>query len=71
MLFAGTDMDNDMVIDDEGEAFGGYPVLSYLEKIDATEEVGGISFSVNYLVNLQMPSMTDEFLETKPIRRIR
>jgi hypothetical protein len=71
VLFAGTDMNNDMVIDNEGEAFGGYPVLSYLEKIDATEDISGISFSVNYFVNLQTPTMLDGEFKEPSVRRLR
>lgn len=52
-LYAGSDLNNDSYIDDEGEAFGGYPVLSKTEVLDIGADLGGLSFSVNYRINVQ------------------
>ncbi|MGQ9649798.1 MAG: S8 family serine peptidase [Phycisphaerae bacterium] len=52
-LYAGSDLNNDTYIDDEGEAFGGYPVLSKTEVLDIGADLGGLSFSVNYRINVQ------------------
>jgi serine protease len=57
LLFAGTDMDNDMFIDNLGEAVGGYPALSQPEPITADENRTGISFAVNFSVNVQTPAL--------------
>ncbi len=55
-LYAGSDMNNDGYIDDEGEAFGGYPVLSSSEILSLTGDVTGLSFSANYQINVQKPT---------------
>lgn len=56
-LYAGSDIDNDGYIDDEGEAFGGYPVLSKTEVLQLTGEMTGLSFSVSYQINVQKPTV--------------
>ncbi len=58
LLYAGTDMDDNLFIGEQGEAFGGYPVLSYLETVTAQEDLDDRSFSVNYFINLQTPAQT-------------
>jgi len=55
-LYAGTDLDNNAFIDNEAEAFGGYPVVSQPAMVNVTEDLIGLSFSVSYLVNIQAPS---------------
>lgn len=56
-LYAGTDLNNDSYIDDEGEAFGGYPVLSRNEILDITDDLAGLSFSASYIINIQKPTI--------------
>jgi len=56
LLYAGTDMDDNRYVDDEGEAFGGYPVTSDPETLEASSDLSGLSFRVNYLINIQIAS---------------
>jgi serine protease len=55
-LYAGTDMNDDFFIDDQGEAFGGYPVSSQPQVVSLTGNLSGLSFSATYLVNIQNPT---------------
>ncbi len=55
-LYAGSDMNNDGYIDDEGEAFGGYPVLSNSEILDISDDLSGLTFSASYIINIQTPT---------------
>jgi serine protease len=55
-LYAGTDMNDDGYVDDEGEAFGGYPVLSNTEVLDVTGDISNLSFSASYVINIQKPA---------------
>ncbi len=78
LLYAGTDMDDNLYIGEQGEAFGGYPVLSYLETVTAQEDLDDRSFSINYFINLQTPAQTGASGNTQPqtsreivIKRIR
>jgi serine protease len=56
-LYAGTDLDNNEYIDDDGEAFGAYPVLNATEVIDLTQaehvDVANLNFELQFLFNLQ------------------
>lgn len=73
LLFAGTDMDNNLVIDNDGEAFGGYPVLSRYERLSATTDLTALSFAVSYIVNVQATQSGDSprvRLEPVGIRRM-
>jgi len=56
-LYAGSDLNDDGYIDDEGEAFGGYPVVSQTEILDIAADLDGLSFSVNYRINIQKPTL--------------
>ena len=49
-------MNNDGYIDDEGEAFGGYPVLSNSEVLEISDDVSGLTFSASYIINIQTPT---------------
>lgn len=55
-LFAGTDMDNDGFIDNEGECVGGYPTLFDPVIIDFTEDRTDLDFATRYGTNLQVPT---------------
>ncbi len=55
-IFAGTDMDNDSFIDNEGEALGGFPTLVEADLVDLTQNRSGLSFNVSYQINVQVPS---------------
>jgi serine protease len=73
LLFAGTDMDNNLVIDNNGEAFGGYPVLSRYERIHANTDLTALSFAVSYIVNVQAiqgSDTPDVSIESPGIRRM-
>jgi serine protease len=56
LLFGGTDMDDDGLIDNEGEAFGSYPTLLDPAVLEVTEDRPDLSFAVTYSINLQVPS---------------
>ncbi len=56
-LFAGTDMDNDGYIDNEGEAVGGYPTLLDSQVVDANQNRTGLVFSASFLINVQTPGV--------------
>lgn len=58
-LFAGTDLNNDSLISDDGEAVGGYPTLLDPQALDASQDQSGITFSVSYSVNVQTPATAD------------
>jgi len=57
-IFAGTDMNNDTYIDDEGEALGGYPTLLDSQVLDAYQDRAGLTFGVSFLINVQKPTST-------------
>ena len=74
-LYAGTDMDDDLLINDEGEAFGGYPVASQTEILSASGDLSGLTFSASYMVNIQVPTSAGRAPEgpasaTRALRRI-
>lgn len=52
LLFAGTDLDNNGLISDEGEAFGAFPVLSSPSELDARQDVSGVAFDVGFSATL-------------------
>lgn len=54
-LFAGTDLNNDFLVDQTGEAFGGYPIRSQTDIVDARENVSGLNFSATWQLNVQNP----------------
>ena len=64
-LFAGTDMDNDSFIDNEGEALGGHPTLFEADTVDLTEDRSGLEFNVTYLINVQTPSAANAATATE------
>jgi len=55
-LFAGTDMDNDSFINNEGEALGGYPTLLDSQILDVSQDRTGLVFNVTYQINVQTPT---------------
>jgi len=65
-LFAGTDLNNDSFISDDGEAVGGYPTLLDPQALEATQDRSGLTFSVSYSVNVQTPTATD----ARPVPRV-
>ncbi len=67
-LFAGTDMDNDGFIDNEGEAIGGYPTLFDPVILDFSESRSELNFAVSYGSNLQVPSAASVGV-SEPIER--
>ncbi len=52
-MFAGTDLDNDSFIDNEGEALGSYPTLLDPQELVVDQDRSGISFNVSYQINIQ------------------
>jgi serine protease len=54
-LYAGTDMNNDTYINDDGEAIGGYPTLLDPAILEVVQDRSGLTFNVAYQVNLQRP----------------
>ncbi len=52
-MYAGTDLDNNGFINDDGEAFGAFPLLSNPETITVTAPGSGYDFPVEFLLNLQ------------------
>jgi len=62
-MFAGTDLNNDSIINDEGEALGSYPTLLDPQELVINQDRSGISFNVSYQINIQEPgaaSVTDQ-----------
>lgn len=66
-IVAGTDIDNNGFIGDDGEAYGAYPITSEPRVIDATADFTGIQFPVAYLYSVQIASASS----TPSPRRIR
>lgn len=62
LLVAGTDMDNDGFICDEGEACGAWPVQSRLEVLTVSGERTGLDFSTSYGTSLQSAAKGDATL---------
>jgi len=58
-LFAGTDLNNDSFISDEGEALGSYPTLLDPQPVTANQDRSGLGFGVTYSINVQTPTATD------------
>jgi serine protease len=52
ILVAGTDIDENTIINDEGEAFGGFPTTSSPEEIDLTSARDGLDFPVRFQFNV-------------------
>ena len=52
-VYAGTDLDNNGFINDDGEAFGAYPLLSNPETITVNAARSDYDFPVEFLLNLQ------------------
>lgn len=52
LLVAGTDINSDGYIDDAGEAFGAYPVLSSPSVLNLGQSVGNLDFDLSVLVYL-------------------
>lgn len=67
LLTAGTDMNDDLYIDDEGEAFGEYPVSSQPQLLNITGDLTGLSFSVTYLMNVQKPKAAGQLSGDSPV----
>jgi serine protease len=51
-VVAGTDLDDNGLIDDDGEAFGGFPVSSDPSMIDVTEDRDDLDFAMQFQLNL-------------------
>jgi serine protease len=52
-LFAGTDLDHDNFITDEGEAVGAYPTLGGSVELEVTESMSELDFAVGFDLSLQ------------------
>ncbi len=48
LIYAGTDVDNDGTITDEGESIGAYLSTSFLQSFSVSEDVEGLDFSVEF-----------------------
>jgi serine protease len=51
-VVAGTDVDDNGIINDEGEAFGAYPLLSNPQILDVTESASDVSFPARFQFNV-------------------
>ncbi len=71
VLFAGTDLDDDSFLGDEGEAFGAYPTLLDPAILDATRNRTGLSMSISLGINIQSPGAQSAggFKEGRPLLR--
>lgn len=58
-LFAGTDFDGNLFIDDVGEALGGYPTLTEPLLIEITEDTDGLDFTASYDLRLRSSAGAD------------
>ncbi|NOT02194.1 MAG: S8 family serine peptidase [Phycisphaerales bacterium] len=54
-LFAGTDLDNDSFLGDEGEAFGGYPTVLDPVVLITNQNRTGLTFASTFEINIQTP----------------
>jgi serine protease len=62
-IVAGTDMNNDGIICDEGEACGAFPTLSLLQRVLVEEDRAGLDFSVGFRARV------DDLVEGLPLGR--
>lgn len=62
-LVAGTDLDDNGVLDDDGEAFGAYPLSVEPQAVDLESTTKNLDFALRFLLNLQTTSATT------PVRR--
>jgi serine protease len=71
LLAAGTDMNNDGYICDDGEACGAWPVESRLEVVTVDGERTGLDFSTSYRTSLQSAATTGQDRGSRGLRRPR
>ena len=69
LLVAGTDMDNDGFICDDGEACGAYPVESRLEIVTVDGDRLGLDFSTTYRTGLQSAATGEPANGRRGLRR--
>jgi serine protease len=55
-LVAGTDLDNSGIVNDDGEAFGAYPVTSGPQIVHVGKDQTGLSFPLRFLFDVQAAS---------------
>jgi serine protease len=67
LLVAGTDMNNDGFICDDGEACGAYPVESQLEIVTVSADRLGLDFSTSYRTGVQAAAAAEA--RTQPVSR--
>lgn len=51
LMSAGSDLDGDGIIGNDGEAYGAYPTVAFPALIDARLNVSGVRFQVGYLIS--------------------
>ncbi|MBA1147604.1 S8 family serine peptidase [Ectothiorhodospiraceae bacterium WFHF3C12] len=64
LVLSGTDMDNDRLICDAGEACGAYPSVSELTAINVNDDTGdrtGLQFSTQFRLNLSSTAQNDAY----------
>ncbi len=52
LIFAGTDLDNDIIVGDAGEALGAYISLDQPSLINVSKDISGLNFNTGFNVNL-------------------
>jgi serine protease len=70
VLLAGSDYDDNGIIDDDGEMFGGYPLSADPQRVDVSSDLSGLDFAVQHLFNLRPSSMGTAFGARHRIRRL-
>ena len=72
LIFAGTDLDNDFIIGDAGEALGAYMSLDQPSLINVSQDISGLNFNTGFNVNLpasQALLNEDIITEKRPVIR--
>jgi serine protease len=71
LLYAGTDLDNDSVIGDRGNALGAYPSIDQPTVIHPDKNLGGLDFRTEFNINLFDLRLINHDDQNLPIQRIR
>ncbi len=60
LLFAGTDLDSNRFIDNQGELIGAYPTLRNVQSIEIDRDLDGLEFTVSHLMTLSMTTTGED-----------
>ncbi len=68
-IVAGTDLDNDGLICDPGEACGGYPTIERLQPVNVYNDLSSIDFGSNFNIIIRAQASNPEQTETRGFSR--